>query len=178
LEQIRSFDAQPGGDTDEEDVPFLLPATATPGPSTVRGARPSGERRFVPYFSLPWSAAGRHSMVFAALEDKKVCLETFTIHSSWRITGTILVKNISFHKRVFVRRTLDRWKTHKDVEATYVCSVNENVDRFHFDLHFAFKLPPGTRLEIALGYEATPGRGQYWDNNCDNNYAFWFNDKM
>lgn len=174
LEQIRSFDIQQSSDLDD-DEDFLLHTNTS---ATASRPRPRGERRFVPYFTLPWNTPSSRGVVFAALEDRKVCLESFTINSPWRISGTILVKNMSFHKRVFARRTLDKWQSHKDVDAVYVGSVNENVDRFHFELHFAFKLPPGTRLELALGYEVPQGKGQYWDNNCENNYAFWFNDKI
>lgn len=187
LEQVRTFVVQPSFDFDDEED-FLPRKFEVTRPSVgfdddkdefllkTAKSRFMSERRFVPYFTLPWSA-GKKGLVFAALVDRNVCLESFLINSPWKISGTILVKNLSYHKRVFIRQTLDKWQTYTDVEATFLNNANENVDRFGFELQFAFKLPPGTRLELAFGYEVPDGRGQYWDNNCKNNYAFWYNDK-
>lgn len=171
LEQIRSFEVQPPTDFVDDDDDLL------PKVNFEATRHRSKDRRFVPYFTLPWSEPGRKGLVFAALEDRKVILETFLVNSPWKISGTILVKNLSYHKRVFVKQTLDKWQTHTVVDATFLNSANENVDRFRFELQFSFKLPPGTRLELVLGYEVSHGPGQYWDSNCGNNYAFWYNDK-
>ncbi len=39
------------------------------------------------------------------------------------MTGTLLVRNITFEKRVFVRFTLDSWDTTSEVGARWVCSA-------------------------------------------------------
>lgn len=174
LEQIWIFDEPIFDDQADEDEVFLL-KTDQIGRTRRRVVN---ERRFVPYFTLHWTGLGTHPALFSALEDRKICLESVKISSPWRIMGTILVKNLSFNKRVFVRQSLDKWQSQKDVDAEYVCSVNSDVDRFRFDLRFAFKMAAGTRLELVLGYELPELGKEFWDNNCNNNYAFWYNDKM
>ena len=41
------------------------------------------------------------------------------------IIGMVLVKNIDFHKNVFVRYTIDNWKSSSDIDAVYVPNSNE-----------------------------------------------------
>ena len=108
----------------------------------------------------------------------------------------IKVKNISFHKRVYARITLNQWKSNYDLSAVYVKSESQKVnnqkqglddgfsncsfDYFGFCLiipdKIAANLPTGgedstIRIEFALCYECSPSES-YWDNNFDMNYKF------
>jgi len=183
LEEIRSFEVvkkqffnDDASESEEEILDFTKLQKFT---APISRPAASAERRFVPYFNLPWINSGtpgvgvKQKLIYAILEDRKICLESFSVNSPWRLSGTVLVKNLTFSKRVFVRMSLDRWRTSEDVEAAFITSVNPNVDRFHFDLKFAFKMAPGTRLELAFSYEL-PNGVVFWDNNSKNNYAFWF----
>ena len=82
------------------------------------------------------------------------------------ISGIILVKNISYEKRVFVRYTTDCWTSHNDLDAVFITNIEQgSFDRFSFTLC----LPSFTcDLEFAICYE-TPLQ-QYWDNNGGANY--------
>lgn len=165
LEQIRIFDDR----HDEADDTFLWRKAQ---------ANPQMSGGFVPYFTLPWNSPGNEKSVYSALVGRQICLETVSLSSPSRITGTILVKHFSSKKRVFVRHSLDQWQSQKDMDAEFLCGVNPLVDRFRFDLRFACKVAPGTRLELALGYDLPEIQAQYWDNNYGDNYGFWYNDKM
>lgn len=82
------------------------------------------------------------------------------------VTGIILVKNIEFEKHVFVRYTLDHWKTSCDVETNYVPNSNDGVtDRFTFFL----SLPKACKeMEFAVRFQTSSE--EYWDNNQNRNY--------
>uniref|UniRef100_A0A3Q0RYD6 CBM21 domain-containing protein n=1 Tax=Amphilophus citrinellus TaxID=61819 RepID=A0A3Q0RYD6_AMPCI len=86
-------------------------------------------------------------------------------------TGVIRVLNISFHKAVYVRSTMDNWATYFDHPAEYVQGSHDGeTDKFSFKLSFA---PPytthGSRIEFVVRYETSDG--DYWANNSSMNYA-------
>nr|XP_046252601.1 protein phosphatase 1 regulatory subunit 3A isoform X2 [Scatophagus argus] len=86
-------------------------------------------------------------------------------------SGVIRVLNISFHKAVYIRSTMDNWATYFDHPAEYVQGSNDGeTDRFSFKLSFA---PPytthGSRIEFVVRYETSDG--DYWANNSSMNYV-------
>lgn len=89
------------------------------------------------------------------------------------ITGTLLVENRSFHKRVFARITLNLWRTYVDIEAHFVSTLADlGKDEFQFD-YFVGCDHVGP-VQFALCYEELDSNGeviqQHWDNNCFRNY--------
>ncbi|RVE70819.1 hypothetical protein OJAV_G00068810 [Oryzias javanicus] len=85
--------------------------------------------------------------------------------------GVIRVLNVSFHKAVYIRSTMDNWSTYFDHPAEYVQgSHHEDTDRFSFKLCFA---PPftthGSRIEFVVRYETA--EGDFWANNSSLNYG-------
>ncbi|KGO75640.1 putative phosphatase regulatory subunit [Penicillium italicum] len=94
------------------------------------------------------------------------------------LIGTVAVANISFHKNVTARFTLDYWRTTSEVAAAYCHDVRrqqaaDGFDRFSFDL----KLNDQANLEtktmfMCIRYNVN---GQeYWDNNDSVNYQIDF----
>ncbi|XP_034028861.1 protein phosphatase 1 regulatory subunit 3A, partial [Thalassophryne amazonica] len=86
-------------------------------------------------------------------------------------TGQIRVLNISFHKAVFVRATMDNWVSYFDHPSDYVQGSHDGeTDQFSFKLSFA---PPyvthGSRIEFVVRYETS--EGNYWANNSHLNYV-------
>lgn len=54
------------------------------------------------------------------LDSKNVSLENVIIKETESVlVGTVKVKNLNFHKEVFVRATWDSWKTQQDTFCTY-----------------------------------------------------------
>ncbi|XP_031701022.1 protein phosphatase 1 regulatory subunit 3A isoform X1 [Anarrhichthys ocellatus] len=85
--------------------------------------------------------------------------------------GVIRVLNISFHKAVYIRSTMDHWATYFDHPAEYVQGSHDgSTDQFSFKLTFA---PPytthGSRIEFVVRYETSDG--DYWANNSSMNYV-------
>lgn len=86
-------------------------------------------------------------------------------------TGVVRVLNVSFHKAVYIRSTMDSWASYFDHPAEYVQGSHDgDTDQFSFKLSFA---PPyithGSRIEFVVRYETSDG--DYWANNSSMNYA-------
>lgn len=86
-------------------------------------------------------------------------------------SGVIRVLNISFHKAVYVRSTMDNWVTYFDHPAEYVQGSHDgDTDQFSFKLSFA---PPyithDSRIEFVVRFETCDG--DFWANNSSLNYA-------
>lgn len=85
--------------------------------------------------------------------------------------GVVRVLNVSFHKAVYIRSTMDSWATYFDHPAEYVQGSHDgDTDQFSFKLSFA---PPyithGSRIEFVVRYETSDG--DYWANNSSMNYV-------
>jgi len=97
------------------------------------------------------------------------------------LIGTVAVANISFHKFVVARFTLDYWKTTSEVVAEYNHDVrkkqaSDGYDRFNFNIKLAdlANLESKT-LFICVRYNVN---GQeFWDNNNSMNYQVDFTKK-
>lgn len=87
------------------------------------------------------------------------------------VSGVIRVLNVSFHKAVYIRSTMDSWVSYFDHPAEYVEGSHDGAtDQFSFKLSFA---PPytthGSRIEFVVRYETSDG--DYWANNSSMNYV-------
>lgn len=122
----------------------------------------------LPLFQQP----GQRMEFLEKVQQQKICLETAVVtdKSVLAITGFVRVMNISYHKSVFVRYTLNNWKTFSDLQATYVPhSCDGFSDKFSFVL-YGHTLKNGDKLEFALRLECC--ENQYWDSNGGFNYVF------
>jgi len=82
------------------------------------------------------------------------------------ITGVVMVRNIEYHKTVFVRFTLDKWKTNHRAEAVYIPNSSDgDTDKFTFSL-----VQPKycEELEFAVCFKLSTS--EHWDNNGGKNY--------
>jgi protein phosphatase 1 regulatory subunit 3A/B/C/D/E len=100
------------------------------------------------------------------LEEKNVSLENVIIkESESTVVGTVKVKNLSFHKEVFIRSSWDSWKSHTDTFCTYSQIVGASGAYVIYDT-FSFKLtlPPNSRnLEFCVCFKADGN--EFWDSN-------------
>lgn len=81
------------------------------------------------------------------------------------VVGTVKVKNLSFHKEVYIRSSWDSWKTQTDTFCTFSQIVGASGAYVIYDT-FSFKLtlPPNSRnLEFCVCYKAD--ETEYWDSN-------------
>ncbi|XP_065171092.1 protein phosphatase 1 regulatory subunit 3B-like [Atheta coriaria] len=105
------------------------------------------------------------------LDADKVTLENVIVKESEElVVGTVKVCNIAFEKEVSLRTTDDDWKTHKDIQCTYMPGMASSSAYALYDT-FSFKFPLPTdsrRLEFCVLY--TCNNQEYWDNNFGGNY--------
>lgn len=96
------------------------------------------------------------------------------------LKGNILVKNLSYHKRVMVRYTWNHWKLVHDVECVWVSTGEDILPGMQMDIfHFAIDLPTSNIsknphiLEFCILYQVRMCNGskEYWDNNDNQNYS-------
>ncbi|KAK3562964.1 hypothetical protein QTP86_012190 [Hemibagrus guttatus] len=87
------------------------------------------------------------------LMKNSVCLESCTLQGR-TLTGTVKVQNLSFKKSVHVRITFDSWKSHRDVECTFmndVCRCRD-TDTFSFVIEIPARVPPQDDVEFCVSY--------------------------
>lgn len=100
------------------------------------------------------------------LELNNVSLENVIIkESESTVVGTVKVKNLSFHKEVFIRSSWDSWKSQTDTFCTYSQIVGASGAYVIYDT-FSFKLtlPPHSRnLEFCVCFRTD--EKEYWDSN-------------
>ncbi|KAF7995440.1 hypothetical protein HCN44_006547 [Aphidius gifuensis] len=106
------------------------------------------------------------------VRDNQVCLENIIINDpiTFCIVGNVRVRNLDFHKSVYIRYTLDCWKSYSDLQALHVDgSCDGFSDKFTFKL-YCHTLKVEQRLELAVRFQCQGV--QYWDNNFGVNYCF------
>lgn len=106
------------------------------------------------------------------VRESNVCLENAMVSDTtmFTITGLVRVKNIDFHKSVYIRYTLNDWKSFSDLQARYIQNSYDGFsDKFTFIL-YAHTLSIGQRLQFAVRFH-TAG-AQFWDSNGGVNYIF------
>lgn len=130
-------------------------------------------RREPTYSVRPGFTALAGAALLQAVRSNKVEVEEICSveNEPLAFSGVIRVLNVSFHKAVYVRSTMDNWVTHFDHPAEYVQGSHDgDTDRFSFKLSFA---PPyitqGSRIEFVVRYETS--EGDFWANNFSANYV-------
>ncbi|KAL0196339.1 hypothetical protein M9458_009911, partial [Cirrhinus mrigala] len=123
------------------------------------------------YISCLFNIPALHQDREVRLQKQKLELERIELlPGSTTIRGIVRVLNLSFHKAVYVRVTLDGWQSHFELLAEYMPGSSDGeTDRFSFHLVLT---PPfqveGLRVEFCLRYESAVGT--FWANNGGTNY--------
>ena len=124
--------------------------------------------------SFPSPLPGPPEELGKRVREQKIELESIELlPGTTALRGVARVLNVSFHKTVFVRTSLDAWASHFDLLAEYVEGSGDGVtDCFSFRLTL---VPPfdeqGARVDFCLRYE-TPV-GTFWANNDAKNYVLF-----
>ncbi|KAK5989656.1 Protein phosphatase 1 regulatory subunit 3A [Cladobotryum mycophilum] len=117
-----------------------------------------------------------------ARKDLPVRLEKVWLSPDQKsMLGSIAVHNLSFHKAVVCRFTLDYWKTTSEIVAEYNHEIRTrdslvSQDRFHFSI----KLSDTTNLEsktLFFCIRYTVNGQEFWDNNNMANFQVDFKKK-
>lgn len=113
-----------------------------------------------------------HEELHRRVEDQKLELESLTLlPGTTTLRGVVRVLNICYSKTVYVRMSLDLWKSHFDLLAEFTPgSTDEKTDYFTFK-HTVVpqSSDDGFRLDFCLRYETD--LGTFWANNGGNNYV-------
>lgn len=108
-----------------------------------------------------------------AVHTNKLEVESVTSVPDEPLSFEVIVRvlNISFHKSVYVRSTMDGWINHFDYPAEYVQGSNDGkTDKFSVKLSFASPyLFNGARIDFVVRYETSDG--EFWANNSGRNYS-------
>lgn len=125
------------------------------------------------YRVLPEFQALAGTELVLSVHTNKLEVESVTSVPDEPLAFDVLMRvlNISFHKSVYVRSTMDGWITHFDYPAEYVQGSNDGeTDKFSVKLSFA---PPylfnGARIDFVVRYETSDG--EFWANNSGKNYS-------
>lgn len=108
------------------------------------------------------------------LDTEKVSLENVIVKDSEdTILGTVKVKNITFHKEVIVRSSINDWKTYEDAFCVFVPNNLSSTVTPAYVLYdtFSFKIPltpKANKIEFCVCFRCE-GK-EYWDNNHQKNY--------
>ncbi|KAF2650104.1 carbohydrate-binding module family 21 protein [Lophiostoma macrostomum CBS 122681] len=94
------------------------------------------------------------------------------------LVGSVAVANISFHKLVVARFTLDYWKTTSEVVAEYNQDVRkkqttDGYDRFNFNVKLADQANLASKTLLLCVRYSVNGQ-EFWDNNGSMNYQVDF----
>lgn len=105
----------------------------------------------------------------------------FLASDNQTLVGNIACANISFHKLVVARFTLDYWKTTSEVVAEFNHDVRkkhkeDGYDRFNFNIKLADQANLESKtLLLCVRYQV--GGQEFWDNNNSMNYQVDFTKK-
>ncbi|KAK2712067.1 protein phosphatase 1 regulatory subunit 3B-like isoform X2 [Artemia franciscana] len=108
------------------------------------------------------------------LESLNVCLENvFVNDTASKVSGTVKVKNLSFHKEVNIRVTFDNWKSYRDCQAAYVpVQAFPDIPHFLDTFSFSFDISKDAtvdKLEFCVQFKSEGM--EFWDNNQGKNYT-------
>jgi hypothetical protein len=144
-----------------------IPAMPVPLPSSnAASAKPA-----IPWLSFDTTLASGDNLI-ASIYRKGVQLESVMIRSPM-VFLTIRVSNMSFKKDVIIHITDDKWKTSRDVAASYLSgSFDGRTDRFYATIT-APASADCEQMEFAICYKTC--NEEFWDNNEGANYAIKVN---
>lgn len=111
-------------------------------------------------------------------KTKTVWVERFFLTPDNKsLVGQVAVANISFHKSVVARFTLDYWKTTSEVSADFSHDIRKDApdgyDRFNFSIRLADQANLETKTLLVCVRYNVAGQ-EHWDNNDNTNYQIDF----
>ncbi|UYV60843.1 PPP1R3B [Cordylochernes scorpioides] len=116
----------------------------------------------------------------AKLETQCVSLENvFVRQNGAALAGTVKVKNLCFHKEVFIRLTCNQWKSSTDVSATFASTGQDNMPNLFDTFSFEYKIPPealkSKLIEFCVCFKTN--NQEFWDNKNGENFKVHLHEK-
>ncbi|XP_048014901.1 uncharacterized protein ppp1r3ab [Megalobrama amblycephala] len=154
---------------------FDARGATTPSGPLEKDLNEDKEYYMLPLFTLPQTT----EELVLRVHEQKLELESLELLSGTStLRGIVRVLNVCFNKMVYVRTSLDSWRSHFDLLAEYIPgSNNGGMDCFSFKLTL---VPPfgeeGARVDFCLRYETS--LGTFWANNNAKNYSLFCCEKI
>lgn len=114
----------------------------------------------------------RASEIVGLAQRQQIVLEDARLEYPF-LVGSIVVKNMTFAKDVFVRISTNKWASFQDIRAEYVGKVGNplaDLDRFRFRADVSSHFRPGARLAVCC-HVSFDHQQPIWDNNNSANYV-------
>lgn len=131
-------------------------------------------------FLIPNKWAIKSQSLQRSSKSSIVVLDSLRLLQSKSLRISVLVKNITYEKRVSVRYTMDEWATFKDGNASFQSPMDHMAssayDRFILTIDLnkeELGLENNAKMEFSIRYEAEGS--VYWANNEEENYKVCFN---
>lgn len=97
-------------------------------------------------------------------QETSIQLESCDISEN-SLLGKVCIYHVSIKKTVWIRLTLDSWRSFRDFPCTFLQQLPFAVDVYAFDLRLPKNVDPNERVEFCLFFKAGPGSTPHWDNN-------------
>ena len=105
------------------------------------------------------------------LATNNVSLENVVLRE-FSIFGTVAVKNLDYEKNVYLRYTINNWKSCQNAQGVYVTgSSTGRSDTFSFEIPMT-DVTEECNVEFCVCFETKSG--SFWDNNNNQNYKVLF----
>ncbi len=102
-----------------------------------------------------------------------VKLVKFRLSNDSKLSGTVMVANLAYHKNIFIRWTDNNWASYQDTMASYDDSsegFSHDWFKFTIDSDSVCKdTDGGVCVELAVAYQVNGM--EFWDNNEEKNYT-------
>ena len=118
-------------------------------------------------------------MQWPADYGRNVQLVELKLSADCKLTGTVMVANLAYHKNIFIRWTADNWATYHDQVASYDHSSSGYThDWFTFSTDSSLLQKGedgGVCVELAVAYQVN--WQEFWDNNQQQNFTILLKDE-
>ena len=117
-------------------------------------------------------------MQWPADYGRNVQLVELKLSADCKLTGTVMVANLAYHKNIFIRWTSNNWATYHDTVASYDhSSLGYTHDWFTFSADSTLLQngkDGGVCVELAVAYQVNGL--EFWDNNQQQNFTVLLTD--
>lgn len=103
-------------------------------------------------------------------QETSIQLESCDISEN-SLLGKVCISHVSNKKTVWIRLTLDSWRSFRDFPCMLLQQLPFAVDIYAFDLRLPKNVDPNERVEFCVFFKAGPGSKPHWDNNRSEIYS-------
>lgn len=103
-------------------------------------------------------------------QETSIQLESCNISEN-SLLGKVCISHVSIKKTVWIRLTLDSWRSFCDFPCTFLQQLPFAVDIYAFDLRLPKNIDPNKKIEFCVFFKTRPGSTPHWDSNRSDIYS-------